>query len=97
MAALSGTPGHISTLSRVIVCMTSGLIAEGGLSTAVPLGRTATFSSAMTRASVRPTSSTDSSGMTRQFTLARAVCGSAFSACPASSMVATQVVRIWAL
>ena len=42
-------------------------------------------------------SSTDSSGMTRQFTVARAVCGNAFSACPASSMVATQVVRIWAL
>ena len=80
MAALSGTPGHISTLSCVIACMTSGLMAEGGLSTAVPLGMMATFSSPTTRASVRPTSSTDSSGMTRQFTVARAVCGNAFSA-----------------
>ena len=77
--------------------MTSGLLADGGLCTAVPLAMTATFSSAMTRASVRPTSSTDSSGMIRQFTVARAVCGKAFSACPASSRVATQVVRICAL
>ena len=36
--------------------MTSGLIAEGGLSTAVPLAMITTLSSAMTRASVRPTS-----------------------------------------
>ena len=30
----------------------------------------------------------------RQLTMARAVCGSALFACPASSRVATQVVRI---
>ena len=36
-------------------------------------------------------------GMIRQFTVAFAVCGSAFSACPPCSIVATQVVRSSAL
>ena len=39
------------------------------------------------------TYSTESSGRTRQFTLAAASCGSAFLACPPSISVATQVVR----
>jgi len=40
---------------------------------------------------------TGSPGMMRQLTLARASWGSAFTACPPSSIVATQVVRSCAL
>ena len=47
----------------------------------------------MTRFKVFVTSSTVSSGSTRQFTLAAASCGNAFLACPPSSWVATHVVR----
>src|SRR3979490_2476222 len=53
---------------------------------------TAILGSSITRNSVRSTSATGSSGMIRQFTVARAVCGSAFSAWPASRRGATQGV-----
>ena len=46
-------------------------------------------------ASVWRTSSIFTPGKMRQFTLATALCGKAFWACPPSSMVATQVVRVW--
>ena len=58
------------------------------------LGRAILFA---TLINVRSTSSGSSPGRMRQFTLAAARCGSAFGACPASTIVATQVVRSIAL
>jgi hypothetical protein len=60
--------------------ITSGLSGDGGLSTGLPAGITATWGSLITRTSVSPTSATGWSGRMRQLTVARAVCGSAFSA-----------------
>ncbi len=53
-----------------------------------------TFGSPITRTSVACTSSVVASGRMRQFTLARARCGSALGACPPQSIVATHDVRI---
>ena len=66
---------------------------DGGLGVASPMRVITICSSATTRLSVRATSSTDSPGSMRQFTTARAVWGNAFSACPADTIGATQVVR----
>ena len=46
-----------------------------------------------TETSVSRTASTATPGKIRQLTLAATCCGKAFSACPPSIMVATQVVR----
>ena len=97
MVGWIGTPGHSSAASRATACITSGCGGEGGAAIGRPLGVIVTLSSAMTRARMRAVSSTGSSGRMRQFTVARAICGSAFSTVPASSSVATQVVRICAL
>ena len=51
----------------------------------------------MTRTSVRSTAAVSSPGRIRQFTVAFAIAGNAFSAWPACSIVATQVVRSSAL
>ena len=77
--------------------MTSGRRGEGPLLPGTSVTVIAILSSAITRASVFSTSAGDSFGSTRQFTVARADCGSAFSACPALTIVATHVVRSCAL
>src|SRR5437588_2996322 len=102
---MTGTPGHISAVTRSIFDMISGLSGDdwrsgGGalrFGLLAPIIVTAIFGSARTRASVPCVSAGVSCGSTRQLTLARAVCGSALLAWPASSRVATQVVRITAL
>ena len=58
MVGMTGTPGHISPASTSTARISSALIGEGGLSTALPFGMILTFSSAITRASVRSTSAT---------------------------------------
>ena len=75
----------------------SGVSGDGGLGFAGAIGVMEISGSATTRLSVASTSSGGSPGKIRQFTVARARCGNAFSACPPSSMVATQVVRRRAL
>ena len=74
--------------------MISGFIGGAGLKTGLFMGVIRILSSARIRTSVLCTSSTDSSGRMRQLMMAPAFWGSAFVACPPSSIVATQVVRI---
>ena len=92
-----GTPGHIVAVAASIAAITSGLKGDAGLGLAWPTAVTLTPESATTRSSVRRTASGASPGRIRQFTTALARCGSAFSACPPSSIVATHVVRIMEL
>src|SRR5438093_3000438 len=66
---------------------------DGLLAVASPIVVTEILESSKTRISVDLTSAGDSPGSNRQFTMARAVCGNALSACPPSSRVATHVVR----
>src|SRR5512143_3082190 len=76
---------------------TSGRSGEAGLGRAVSIGVTCTVVSLITRTSARSTAAGSAPGSMRQFTVARAVCGSALGAWPPSSIVATQVVRMSAL
>src|SRR5215468_2102600 len=87
------TPGHILEVMRVAASRTSGRRGEDGPRPGSPNFLTVTCSSATIFFSVDSTYSGESSGRTRQFTVAAASCGSAFKAWPPSSMVATQVVR----
>src|SRR5258708_22000745 len=59
---------------------TSGRSGDGGDGFTVSAGTTFTLVSAMTRASVRSTAAASSPGSIRQFTVALALAGSAFSA-----------------
>ena len=93
----TGTPGHSSFVTRSIALSTSGRSGEGGLGLGSLIGVIEIRSSLTTLTSVCRIASAVSVGRMRQLTVARAVCGNAFSACPASSIVATQVVRIVAL
>jgi len=93
----SGTPGQSSALTFSAGPRISRVSGGGGERTAWCVGVSLILSSASTRTSVRVTSSTGSPGRMRQFTIARARCGSAFVAWPASTIVATQVVRTVAL
>src|SRR5262245_8846581 len=93
----TGTPVHISVVIRSIALKISGFSGDGTLAVALSNAETEIFESARTRISADRTSTGDSPGRIRQFTIARAVCGRAFSACPASRRVATQVVRSSAL
>ena len=97
MTGITGTPGHICSVTRSMGPITSGRSGEGALGLASASGVTPMPSSASTRTRVVRVSSEESPGSIRQFTLARAVWGSAFKACPPWSIVATQVVRIMAL
>src|SRR5438067_9828888 len=90
-------PGQNSADSFVIGPITSSRSAEDSLSVGGSSWVTTIWSSASTRSSAAFTSSTGSPGITRQLTLAVANCGSALIAGPASSSVATQVVRNCAL
>ena len=70
-----------------------GVMGANSLGLAGVITETRIFGSARTALSVRSTSSGLSMGRRRQFMTAVAVCGSAFSAWPPESMVATQAVR----
>src|SRR5437879_7871761 len=72
---------------------TSARVGDGLLGIASPIAVTEILGSFKTRMSVDRTSTGDSPGKSRQFTMARAVCGKALSACPLSRRVATHVVR----
>src|SRR5208337_2327784 len=96
-----GIPGHMVAKVRSSAVVTSGSSGEGGTATmgmsfpsAVFSGTTVilTLGSAATRSNVLRTLSGSSPGKMRQFTLARAVCGSALGAWPPDSIVATHVV-----
>src|SRR6266849_7779722 len=89
----TGTPGHIWALTASIGPRISRESGGGDESVGSCVGAILILSFARTRASVLCTSTTDSPGKMRQFTVARARWGRALVACPASSMVATQVVR----
>src|SRR5713226_8199700 len=101
MVATRGTPGQRMLKTLSVARVTSGSNGEGGTGTTgttFPSGASCgtmlilTFGSLATRSRVLWTSSGSSPGKMRQLTLARAVCGSAFGACPPESIVATHVV-----
>src|SRR6266403_5802766 len=89
----TGTPGHSACVTRSTALMISGVRGDGGLGKNLLVGVTLILSFASARTSCWRTSSSVSFGSTRQFTTARAVCGSALSAWPPSSLVGTHVVR----
>src|SRR5689334_9161977 len=97
MVGMTGSPGHMATVTRSTVPMNSVVNGEGGLGLGGATIATAIWSSASTRTRVCSTSSIESLGSTRQFTVALAVWGSALLAWPPLIRVATQVVRSWAL
>ena len=84
-------------VTRSIALMTSGWSAASGLGVAAVTTVTLTAVSSTTLTRVLCTSSQGVPGSIRQLTVALALCGSAFSACPPASSVATHVVRSWAL
>src|SRR5437773_10066027 len=92
-AGTTGTPGHICELTASTGPTISRVSGGGGEGVGSCVGVILILSFARTRARVFCTSATGSPGRMRQFTVARARCGRALVACPASSIVATQVVR----
>ncbi|MCY1522523.1 hypothetical protein D9M68_573810 [compost metagenome] len=97
MAGTTGTPGHICCVSVSTVFTRSPFSGEAGLRSGLPMLRTTILSLPTAWVSRRSTSSGSSCGRMRQLTVALADCGSAFSAWPACTIVATQVVRSCAL
>src|ERR1700730_1945320 len=94
----TGTPGKNSAASFFIGANTCAVSGGGGeLGPRVSNVETTTFGSATNCSSLLRTVSASTPGQMRQLILALARCGSALVACPASSMVATQVVRSVAL
>src|ERR1700722_13126104 len=93
----TGTPGQIFFEDSVIALKRSGRIGEAGpaLDPSIILMVTSSSEAICFRAD--STYSGESSGRTRQFTVAAASWGRAFTAWPPSSWVATQVVRRVAL
>src|ERR1700684_1628890 len=90
----TGTPGQNSAVSFSIGDMTAGVNGGGeAVGPRVSAEEILTAGSAANSSSFARTASAVTPGKMRQLTLARARCGSALVACPASSMVATQVVR----
>ena len=89
-----GTPGHIFAATVSMGFMISGVRGGGVLLTSLraPSVVTVIFGSSTSFCRVARTSSAEVPGKMRQFTLARARCGRALVAWPASSIVATQVV-----
>src|SRR5262249_6837821 len=88
-----GTPGHTAFVALLIAPIKSSRIGDGGLLRGVPTTLRCTAVSATTFVNCAVTKPIESSGRTRQLTVAAASCGSALIACPPSSIVATQVVR----
>ena len=93
----AGMPGQNFGVSFSIAASSSGFIADGSLGVLVSARVTVSLGSANAVSSAFPTSSLLWPGTIRQLTMARASWGSALSAWPPSSRVATQVVRICAL
>src|SRR5215472_10718177 len=93
MMGTTVTPGHISSVTRVIVSMICGVSGDGGLGFAALTGVTLTLGLSMTRTSVCCTSFGSAPGNMRQLMFAVARCGSALAAWPALAIVATHVVR----
>ena len=90
----TGTPGQNSAVSFSMGAMTSGVSGGGdAVGPRVSGEEILTIGSATNSSSLARTVSVVTPGKMRQLIFARARCGSAFVACPASSMVATQVVR----
>src|SRR6185437_3458842 len=96
MPGTTSTPGKRWWMVAATAFITSGRRGEAGLSTGGG-GFTSIFTegSAIALASVACTAATCTPGKIRQLMFAVARCGNAFNACPPSSIVATQVVRIW--
>ncbi len=95
MTGSTTTPGQIALVARSTAFMTSGERGDGGeMPRALRSSVHAHLVSATTRTSVSRTPCRRLVGESRHWIVARARCGSAFSAWPASSMVATQVFRI---
>src|ERR1035441_3900123 len=91
------TPGHIECVPPSTIARMAGAGCESGAGLPGVMTLTAIFGSA-TAARIAPaTESSDSPGIARHCTVARARCGRAFSACPPSIIVVVQVVRIWIL
>ena len=90
-------PGNISLVSDSTAVITFGRSGDGLLGCASSTNATVIFGSFRIPISVSFTATGETPGRMRQFTLALAICGSAFIACPPSSFVGTQVVRIMAL
>src|SRR5580698_2411955 len=90
----TGTPGQNFAESFSKGPITAGVSGGGGeLGPRVSSVVTFTAGSAASSSSFCRTDSGSTPGKMRQLMLARARCGRAFVACPASNMVATQVVR----
>src|SRR5690606_39633620 len=90
-------PGHMSSATCSTGSTTEGSSGEAGLASAGAICVTETPFFAAIAVSTLCVSSAEDCGSTRQLTVALAVCGNAFSACPPSSWVAKQVVRASAL
>src|SRR5271167_1938965 len=91
----TGTPGKNTALSFCTGPSIWGVSGGGGdVGPRVSSVVTFTAESATCTSNWCRTDSCDTPGKIRQLILARARCGSALVACPASSMVATQVVLI---
>ena len=88
-----GVPSCMASTPARTASITSVRMGEGGAEPGSPSIDTRT-PSPTTSPSVAPTSAGSIPGQIRQFTVATADWGRAFSACPARSMVATQVVRV---
>ena len=92
MVGTTGTPGHSPRVTVSTALMSSGVSGDGGLGKNLPVGVTVISSFARRATSCWRTSSR----LVRQHAAVHdgaAVCGSALSAWPPSSRVATQVVR----
>ena len=93
MNGITGTPLNMRPVSVLIGSSSSAVSGDGDVGAIFSAGETTMPVSASTLMIVARTESIGTFGNTRQFTSAVAVCGSALSACPPLSRVATQVVR----
>ena len=92
-------PGSLIIVDNVVRDgrVIDGASGDATLGFALSIHETSTAGSLIAFTSDVRTPSGSSPGSTRQLIVARAVCGSALSACPPSSRVATHVVRMRAL
>ena len=97
MFGMIGSGPHMERTAVVITRSTSAGSGDAGLAMLSRSDSTAIDVSATRRRIVLSTSLGSVPGSMRQFTTACALCGSAFSACPPWSCVATHVVRSNAL
>ena len=95
IVGITGTLSNSFFVSAVVADITSGCTGLGLAPYRSPRTRVVTLTPAspITRSSAACTSAAVEVGTMRQLMFAVAVCGSALSACPAASRVATQVVR----